>query len=98
MDSIPWEIVGPWSGWAAFLSLAWFTVRGVQRGDLVPRKTHERELDRSEHDANEWRTEGRIKDAQIAEQARQLSHMGEVGRTMEQVLGALQSLRKDGAA
>jgi hypothetical protein len=63
MDGLPWPtILGYGSGWAAFTTLALLMARKVANGDWIPRVTHEREINRAEHDANEWRTEGRIKD------------------------------------
>ena len=57
-----------------------------------------RELDGVEHDRNEWRTESRIKDQQIQDQAdqittkdAQLAHLAEVGRTVEAIMRALKS-------
>ncbi len=49
-----------------------------------------RQYDEVVHDRNEWRTESRLKDAQIAEKDRQLSALSEVGRTIEHVMGSLQ--------
>ena len=49
-----------------------------------------RELANVVHDRDEWRTESRIKDQQIAEQAAQLEHLAEVGRTVEQLARGLQ--------
>ena len=60
----------------------------VWSGRLVPR----REVERVEHDRDEWRAESRIKDSQIAEKDAQLKHMGEVGRQMRRVLTAVQQL------
>ena len=99
MDSIPWAVIGPLSGWGAFITLAFLVLRVVVRGDLIPRTTHERELrqerearERAEHDTAEWRTEGRVKDAQIAEKDKQLQHMGEVGRLVAKWTEALQNV------
>lgn len=50
-----------------------------------------RELDKAEHDRDEWRTESRIKDQQIQEKDEQIRTLAEVGRTVEAVLRALKS-------
>ena len=60
----------------------------LSRGVLVTR----REVERLEHDRDEWRAESRIKDQQIAEKDAQLRHMGEVGRQVKRVMAALQQL------
>lgn len=51
-------------------------------------------LERAEHDRDEWRAEGRIKDTQIALKDEQLRFMGEVGKTQEAVLSTLQRLAR----
>lgn len=86
MDVIPWNEVGVGSGWAI---VALF-VLAILRGALVPRSTL---LDMI-HDRDEWRAESRIKDAQIAVKDEQLGHLGEVGRTVEQLLGGAQRQRE----
>lgn len=63
----------------------------VVTGRLVPRRTYEDQV----HEANEWRAESRIKDQQIAEKDTQLRHMGEVGRTVEQIMGAISARAND---
>lgn len=80
---IPWDQLGVGSGWA----LVAFCVYLIFTGRLVPKPTY----DRAVHEGNEWRTESRIKDAQIAEKDTQLRHMGEVGRTVEKVMSNLQA-------
>lgn len=77
MDIPPelWTGAGIGSGWA----LAAYFMRLVYVGRLVPA-----------HDRDEWRAESRIKDTQIAEKDKQLSHMGEVGKTVESTMRALQ--------
>lgn len=74
--------VGVGSGWAVVA----VGVVYILRGKLVPRAT----LDDAIHDRDEWRTESRLKDAQIAEKDEQLRHMGEVGRN---VLAIMRGLR-----
>lgn len=82
IDGIGLPQVGLGSGWAGLLVVVIFIIRGA----LVPRRSLEDVI----HDRDEWRAESRIKDAQIAEKNEQLRHMGEVGRTVEAILGALQ--------
>lgn len=89
VEQIPWAIVGPWSGWAAFIALALLMARKVANGDWVPRVTHERELDAAQHDANEWRAEGRIKDQAI------LVDLGHVKKTTEETGKSLHHFLND---
>lgn len=49
-----------------------------------------RELANVAHDRDEWRTESRLKDAQIAEKDVQLGHLKEVGNTVELLARGLQ--------
>lgn len=78
MDEFLWPIAGYASGWVAFATLALLQARKIANGDWVPRTTHEREMERADHDANEWRTEGRIKDQAI------LTDLGSVKKTTEE--------------
>ena len=48
-----------------------------------------RELDNIAHDRDEWRTESRIKDQQIQVKDEQLSHLAEVGRTVDSIVRAI---------
>jgi len=96
------HLLGYGSGWA----IVGLFVLAILTGRLIPRATHERELahveketERALHDAAEWRTEGRIKDQQIAlkdeqlvEKDKQLAHLAEVGRTVKTVLAAVRDL------
>ena len=106
IGGLGWPTVGAGTGWViAVLGVIWI-FRGFMRGDLVSRRQHERELtskdeeiERLVHEKNEWRAEGRIKDQQlqvqgeeIAEKNRQLSHLGEVGRTTIATLDAVRAL------
>lgn len=50
-----------------------------------------------DHEANEWRTEGRIKDTQIAEKDTQLRHLAEVGKSVESIMHVLQKARSGGS-
>lgn len=43
------------------------------------------------HDRDEWRTESRIRDQELAEKNRQLDHLAEVGRTVDAIMRALRS-------
>ena len=84
MDALPWPNIGVGSGWLFVGLFVWL----VFTGRLVPRATLEDKI----HEANEWRTEGRIKDQQLAEKDIQLRHMEEVGTTVNAVMRALQAL------
>ena len=84
LDAVPPGLLNGLGVVGVVLLVGWF----VWTGRLVPR----REVERVEHDRDEWRTESRIKDAQIAEKDAQLLHMGEVGRQMRRVLTAVQQL------
>jgi hypothetical protein len=81
IDGIGLPQVGLGSGWA----LAAVFVALVYWGKLIPRSTHDDVV----HDRDEWRTESRIKDAQIHEKDEQLRHMGEVGRTVDHIMRSL---------
>lgn len=64
---------------------------GLATGRIFTR----RQYDEIAHDRDEWRSESRIKDAQIAEKDTQLAHLKEVGRTVEQLVrGLQQEMRK----
>lgn len=71
-------------------AIAGLCVLLILTGRLVPRRTHDDAL----HDRDEWRAESRLKDAQIVEKDKQLTHMGEVGRN---VLAIMQALRASAA-
>ena len=86
MDQIPpglFENIGT-------IGLVIFFAFGLATGRLFTK----RQYDDVTHDRDEWRTESRIKDAQIAEQNKQLGHMAEVGRTVEQLARGLQQEMK----
>ena len=96
MDSIPWAVVGPWSGWGAFVTLALLNVRAVWVGTVVPRPTHKEQVERAEHDAAEWRTEGRIKDQAILVELESIKATGEAtGRTLHEFIAAIQKAKPD---
>ena len=81
-ESLPWPaITAATGGWA----LAGLAVWSIITGKLVPRST----LEDVTHDRNEWRTESRIKDQQIAEKDTQLDHMAEVGTTVNTIMRSL---------
>ena len=91
MDQIPWELAGPLSGWAAFLGLVLLDVRAIWNGTVVPRPTHTEVVERAQHDAQEWRTEGRIKDqAIIAELEKIATTTEQTGRTLHDFIAAIQ--------
>ena len=62
-------------------------VFALAKGWIVTR----RELEQAHHEANEWRSESRIKDQHIAELDEQIRLLGEVGRTVEQAFKELQA-------
>lgn len=65
----------PWPAWLGIAGTGWAIVTlytvAILRGRIVPRKTHEDTI----HESQEWRTESRIKDQQIAELTDQNSKM-----------------------
>lgn len=90
VDGISLGTVGIGSGWA----LVAVCVVLIFRGQLVPRRTYDDKV----HEANEWRTESRIKDQQIvkkdeqlAEKDKQLGHLAQVGLTVEAIMRAVGS-------
>jgi chromosome condensin MukBEF ATPase and DNA-binding subunit MukB len=87
VEGLPWPaITAAGGGWALFGVTAFMLVRGFLRDDLVSR----RRLEDVEHDKQEWRTESRLKDAQLAEKDKQLEHLKQVGNTVEQLVRGLQ--------
>ena len=87
MDAIPPALVDGVGVVAVVLIVGWL----MWTGRLVTR----REVERVEHDRDEWRAESRIRDAEVAEKNKQLEHVAEVGITMKAVLGALQKLNHE---
>lgn len=63
---------------------------GLATGRLFTKRQYDEVI----HDRDEWRAESRLKDAQIAEKDRQLEHMEQVGRTVEQFTRGLQQEMK----
>lgn len=90
MESIPPAILEIGGVAGLLVVLFWL----IATGRLVTR----RELEKAEHDRDEWRTESRIKDQQIQVKDDQLDHLAEVGRTVDAVLRALKSGPPGGAA
>lgn len=68
------------------IGLGLLLVYMIATGKLVTAREHSTVI----HDRDEWRTESRIKDQQIAEQAVQLRELSEVGHTLQAVLNAIQ--------
>lgn len=71
----------------------------VAVGRLVPRRTYDDKV----HEANEWRTESRIKDEQIAkkdeqiaEQNKQLGHLEQVGHIVAQLVHGIEAQARKG--
>lgn len=91
---IPPEALGIGSGWMLTGLAVWM----VLTGRLVPKsvvdrleRDHQREIDQSRHEANEWRTEGRIKDQQNAELTDSLRTLGnEMAPLVETTMRAIQ--------
>jgi len=86
--SVPWPQIGIGSGWLFVGLFVWL----VYNGRLVPRSTHDDAL----HDRDEWRTESRLKDAQIHEKDDQLRHLAEVGELVKAVLLAVRNAQRTG--
>lgn len=87
MDAIPVGLANGVGVVAVVLLVGWL----VFTGRLVPRRTHEDVL----HEAQEWRTESRIKDQQIQEKDEQLRHLAEVGRTVDAIMRAIHPKEPD---
>jgi hypothetical protein len=119
VDGVGLPAIGWSTGWAAFIFVGILFARGkiLTEKDHLERMAilttaHEaaigakdREIDRNDHDRQEWRTESRIKDAQmaekdaqLAEQAKQLAAVAEIGRTLDSVLTAIRPESTGGAS
>lgn len=83
MDALPPGLLDGIGIGGILIVLFWLLVTGR----IATRNT----VDDVRHDRDEWRTEARIKDQEIAEKNRQLDHLAEVGRTVDAVLRALKS-------
>lgn len=81
------SLVGDW-GPAGLLALY---IIATLTGRLIPRRT----LNDVIHDRDEWRSESRLRDQEIAEKNEQLRHMAEVGGLMKQVLAAVKHTHKE---
>lgn len=113
VDGLGVPEVGLGTGWIGLVFMAVLFARGkvLTEKDHLERMAilttaHEaaiaakdREIDRIDHDRQEWRTESRIKDAQhaelssqLAEKDKQLSAVGEIARTVDSVLTAIRPL------
>jgi hypothetical protein len=86
IEGVPPELLGIGAGWL----LVCLGVLAIMRGLLVPRSTLKDVI----HDRDEWRTESRLKDAQLAEKDKQLDHLAEVGRTVDSIMRSLQDARQ----
>jgi hypothetical protein len=75
------------------VGLCVFFVISLGTGRLYTR----RQYDEAIHDRDEWRTESRLKDAQIAEKDDQLRHLGEVGRNVLAIMQALRATHTGGS-
>lgn len=87
MDSLPPFLLD--GSVSAFIGIV--VVWAIISGRLVPRRTFDDQV----HEANEWRTESRLKDQQIAEKDTQLRSLAEVARTVDRVLHALPTLPEE---
>lgn len=87
MDAIPPGLLNGAGVIALLVGLFWM----LASGRLFTR----RQYDDKAHEANEWRAESRVKDAQIAEKDEQLRHLAEVGNTVDAVMRAIQRGSKD---
>lgn len=83
MDALPPGLLDGIGIGGILIVLFWL----LATGRIATRNT----VDDARHDRDEWRTEARIKDQEIAEKNRQLAHLAEVGRTVDAVLRALKS-------
>jgi hypothetical protein len=92
MEAIPWDHIGIGSGWAFVGLFVWLALTGR----LVPKTEHDRSLEHAEHEAQEWRTESRIKDQQIREQEIQLGHLAEVGKTVDAIMRSIHRNARSG--
>jgi hypothetical protein len=87
VGQLQWPMIGPASGWAVAALLGLWIVRAVMNGNWVSRREHDEKI----HEANEWRAEGRIKDATIAELIAHNKLLKELAGTVNHVMRLLQS-------
>lgn len=91
LEGIPWPAVGVGTmGWL----IAFYFMHRVISGKLIPIDQHVRQVERAEHDSSEWRTEGRIKDQQIAVMGEQLGIVRELAKTVSAIMSAMQGRRE----
>lgn len=84
IEGLPWPV---WTGvLGASVSLNILCVVLIFRGRMYPGRMYDDKV----HEANEWRAESRLKDAQIAEKDEQLRHLAVVGSTVNAVMRAIQ--------
>jgi len=83
---IPLGTLGAGAGWPL---VALFVIL-MYRGNLVPRKT----LEDERHEKNEWRTESRIKDQQIAELSEMKRLLVEYGTTTRDIMRSIQVMAR----
>jgi hypothetical protein len=81
MDQIPWQVLGPGSGWVLVVGV----IVAFFRGKIWTDAAYQEKV----HEANEWRTESRIKDQQIAELQTQNRHVREVGKTVNAIMRSI---------
>ena len=99
---IPLDALGIGSGWLLLCLFLIGFYRAMSNGRLITRREADgieeaasQAVERAEHDRDEWRAEGRIKDAQIAEKDQQLAHMAEVGQLVRDIMRALQRTSRE---
>lgn len=102
LAGIPLDVLGIGSGWLLLCLFLIGFYRAMANGRLVTRREADgieeaaaRAVERAEHDRDEWRAEGRIKDAQLAEKDQQLAHMAEVGQLVRDIMRALQRTSRE---
>lgn len=82
LEASSWQYLGVLGmGWSLAALVVLTVIRALVRGDLVPRKT-----------LKDWQAAADTKDEQIADQAKQLAALTEVGPTVHQTMQALQDL------
>lgn len=87
--TIPWlQLASAGSGWTLASLFLWLFFTGR----AVPRST----MDDVIHDRDEWRSESRLKDAQIAEKDTQLRALSEVGELSKSILLAVRNAQRIG--
>jgi vacuolar-type H+-ATPase subunit D/Vma8 len=77
-------------------SAGWLLVVGVVVAFFRGRIWTDAAYQEKAHEANEWRTESRIKDQQILEKDIQLRHVEEVGRNVLSIMSSIQRNARSG--